>query len=267
MSDECITSPQNQWFKRLLKLRESRERKATGLTRIDGARELMRALDADLPIEILVVCRERARSEATRQAIARAEARSRPALIVDEKLYERLRYGDRDEGICAATRWRPQALTQITLGENPLLLVLEGVEKPGNLGAVLRTADAAGADAVLLCDSAIDPSNPNAVRASLGALFTLPVVQTSTADAIAYLAEGKITVFSAIVDAAQIYTDRDLRGPTALALGSEQAGLSEAWRGAGLAPLRIPMRGKADSLNVSVAAALLLYEAVRQRTA
>ena len=253
-------------FKRLNKLLESRERRKTGLTRVDGARELQRALDANLPVEILMVCPERLRGQEARRALAAAEARSRPALLLDEKLYEQLRFGERDEGLCAAVRWSPRSLTELDLPPEPLVLLLEAVEKPGNLGAVLRSADAAGADAVVLCDAAIEPSNPNAVRASLGTLFTVRLAQASSEEAISWLRTREIRLHAAVVDAAKRYTDCDLRGAVALAFGAEHAGLGDSWRGENFEGMSIPMRGKADSLNLSVAAGIVLYEALRQRS-
>lgn len=266
MNDERIRSSQNQWFKRLTRLLESRERKATGLTRVDGARELQRALDAGLEIEILAICPERLRTEEARRAVALAEQRFRPSLLLDENLYERLRFGDRDEGLCAAVHWRPRELDSFEPTERSLLVVLEGVEKPGNLGAVLRTADAAGADALILCDAAIEPSNPNAVRSSLGTLFTVPLIRADASSALAWLERNAVRTLAAMVDAPTVYTAHDLTGPIAVAFGAEQSGLGPVWRGAGVEGMAIPMRGKADSLNLSVSVAIVLYEAVRQRS-
>lgn len=259
-----ITSPRNPVVKTLASLREARARKREGLTRIDGARELMRALDAGLQLEHFVICPERVTDDA-RQVIERAGEGNRPPLLVNEKVYDELRYGDRDEGLCASVAWTASELAALELSDAPLLLVLEGIEKPGNLGACLRTADAAGVDAVILCDSAIDPSNPNAVRASLGTLFTVPVAAATAGATRAWLEPQRIRVASAIVEARMDYTEANLAGPVAIALGSEHAGLGSVWREHPEEGVRIPMAGRADSLNVSVAAAILLFEARRQR--
>jgi TrmH family RNA methyltransferase len=167
----------------------------------------------------------------------------------------------------AVVRTPPTDLARLAPGEESLVVVVEAVEKPGNLGAILRTADGAGVDAVIAADPRTDLFNPNAIRASLGTVFTRPVAAAPTAEVLAWLADRGIRPVAARVDAERPYTDADLRGPVALVLGSEAEGLREAWDDAGVEPVRIPMHGTADSLNVSVAAAVLLYEAVRQRTA
>jgi TrmH family RNA methyltransferase len=156
------------------------------------------------------------------------------------------------------------------LGElrpDPLVVVVEAVEKPGNLGAILRTADGAGADAVIAADARTDLFNPNAIRASLGTIFALPVAAAPSGEVLERLASAGARILAARVDADGLYTEADLRGPLAVVLGSEAEGLTSAWDDPRVEPVRIPMRGAADSLNVSVAAAVLLYEAVRQRAA
>ncbi|MCC7299990.1 MAG: RNA methyltransferase, partial [Verrucomicrobia bacterium] len=148
---------------------------------------------------------------------------------------------------------------------NPLVLVAEGLEKPGNLGALLRTADGAGADAVIICDAATDLNNPNVIRASIGTLFYLPVAEATTEETIAFLNGKGIKILSAVPDADAVYTDADLKGPVAIVVGAEDQGLSDVWKNTADLNVKIPMLGKNDSLNVSVSAAILLYEAVRQR--
>jgi TrmH family RNA methyltransferase len=184
---------------------------------------------------------------------------------VASAVLDRLAFGDRNEGLVATVRIPDLSLDALRLPPNPLVVVLEGVEKPGNLGAVLRSADAAGADAVIAADPRTDPFNPNAVRASLGTLFIVPVAAGPSEAVRARLAADRIAILSARVDADTLYTDADMRGPTAIVLGSEADGLTGAWQGPGITALRLPMLGVADSLNVSVAAAVLLYEARRQR--
>jgi TrmH family RNA methyltransferase len=155
----------------------------------------------------------------------------------------------------------------LTLGPNPLLVVAEAVEKPGNLGALLRTCDAAGVTAVIVCDPTTDLNNPNVVRSSRGTLFTVPVVEAASAETIAYLKAHGIAIVAATPAASRAHIAADLRGPVAIAVGTEDAGLSDAWLSQADLAVRIPMRGRVNSLNVATAAALLIYEAVRQRGA
>ena len=169
------------------------------------------------------------------------------------------------EGVIAEVRTPERRLEELALPEKPLVVVLESVEKPGNLGAVLRSADAAGADAVLVCDPLTDLWNPNLIRASIGAVFTVPCVACSSADAIAFLKARGIRILTAQLQDSSLYYDCDMTGGTALVMGTEATGLTDAWREAADAHIRIPMLGRLDSLNVSVSAAILLFEAVRQR--
>ncbi len=199
--------------------------------------------------------------------VARAEALNPKLLLVQLPafLYEKVAYRGSTEGVIGVMRSRELSLGDLTVNENPLIVVLEGVEKPGNLGAVLRSADAAGADAVLLCDPLTDLYNPNLIRSSIGAVFTVPVVCCTSADAIAWLKERSIRIYTAQLQDSSLYYDCPMTGGTAIAIGTEATGLSEEWREAADAHIRIPMEGQLDSLNASVSAAILLYEAVRQR--
>jgi TrmH family RNA methyltransferase len=186
---------------------------------------------------------------------------------VAEAVLAKVAFGDRSEGVVAVVRSPTTALSDLVVPPNPLLVVVEGVEKPGNLGAILRTADGAGASGLIAADPGTDLFNPNAIRASLGTIFTVPVAAASSRAALDWLTVHAITPITARVDAPSAYTDVDLRGPLAIVLGSEAAGLTDAWDDSRVTPVRIPMHGAADSLNVSVAAAILLYEARRQRIA
>jgi TrmH family RNA methyltransferase len=167
--------------------------------------------------------------------------------------------------VIAEVRAKERKLEDLELPENPLIVVLERVEKPGNLGAVLRSADAAGADAVLICDPLTDLWNPNLIRASIGAVFTVPCVACSSAEAIAFLKARGIRILTAQLQDSSLYYDCDMTGGTAIVMGTEATGLTPVWREAADAHIRIPMLGRLDSLNVSVSAAILLFEAVRQR--
>lgn len=180
-------------------------------------------------------------------------------------VYDKLAYRGGTEGVVALVKSRPMGLDDLRLGECPLLMVLESVEKPGNLGAVLRSADAARADAVVVCDPLTDLYNPNLIRSSIGAVFSVPTVACSSEDCIAFLKARGIRILTAQLQDSELYYDTDMCRATALVMGTEATGLTDVWRRAADAHIRIPMLGRLDSLNVSVSAAILLFEAVRQR--
>lgn len=186
---------------------------------------------------------------------------------VPAALYNKIAYRGGTEGIIAEVECLDRKLEDIHLGEIPLVVVLESVEKPGNLGAVLRSADAAGADAVIVCDPLTDLYNPNLIRASVGSVFTRQVVATSSEECVKWLKRNGIQILTAQLQDSSLYYDRDMTGPTAIVMGTESTGLTDIWREAATAHVRIPMLGELDSLNVSVSAAILLFEAVRQRQA
>jgi TrmH family RNA methyltransferase len=188
-------------------------------------------------------------------------------LPVNEDVFHKLAFGQRAEGLLGVAETPHRTLQSLALPAGALVAVLEGVEKPGNLGAVLRSADAAGVSAVVVADGRTDLYNPNAIRASLGTIFVLPLVEATGRQTREWLAEKKCSIVAARVDGAVPYTAVDYRGPTAIVLGSEAAGLSPLWSGPDIRAVRLPMLGAADSLNVSVTAAVLFYEALRQRTA
>ncbi len=200
---------------------------------------------------------------------ARSSAgKDRPARVfhLSKELYAKVAYREGTEGIIAEVRWKERSLADLLpSGHAPLIMVLESIEKPGNLGAVLRSADAAGADGVILCDPLTDLYNPNLIRASIGAIFTVPVVACTSAEAIAWLKANNIRILTAQLQDSAPYYDVDMTCGTALVMGTEATGLTDAWRQAADAHILIPMLGRLDSLNVSVSAAILLYEAVRQR--
>jgi len=182
-----------------------------------------------------------------------------------EDVFRKMAYRDRPEGLLAVGPQIHHALDGLSIKEPSLVVVAEAIEKPGNLGTILRTADAAGVDAVLVCDRSTDINNPNVVRASIGTLFTVPAVETSSAETLAWLRQNGFTILAATPHADSRYTDVDLTGNVALVVGTEQYGLSEHWLSEADLKVRIPMLGQADSLNVSAATTILLYEAVRQR--
>ena len=261
---EAITSLTNPRVKAAVRLRDRREREATGRTIADGAREILRALDAGVRVETAFVARDLLRSPDA-LAVADRIGRRETTIEVSPEVLAKVAFGDRSDGVVAIVETPHTTFEDLTLVDDPLVVVVEGVEKPGNLGAILRSADGAGADAVIVADPLTDAFNPNAIRASLGTIFALPVVTVSSAEAMTWLASHGIRPVATIVEAAVPYTAADLRGPLAVVLGSEAAGLSPIWRTTAVTPISIPMAGIADSLNVSVAAAVVLFEAVRQR--
>ena len=254
---ELITSPSNPKVKRLLALQQkSSERRERGLFVVEGRRELQHCIDAGFAVDTIFLC------PALLPAFPSQQAK---VFEVSEEVYAKIAMREGTEGVIAEVRMPERRLEDLTLPENPLVMVLERVEKPGNLGAVLRSADAAGADAVLVCDPLTDLWNPNLIRASVGAVFTVPCVACSSQEAIAWLKARGIRILTAQLQDSSLYYDCDMTVGTALVMGTEATGLTGQWRQAADAHIRIPMLGALDSLNVSVSAAILLFEAVRQR--
>jgi TrmH family RNA methyltransferase len=234
------------------------------MTLVDGAREVLRAIEAGVEVEEVFVCQPLVSTADGEAALAAAATR---AEIVDvgERAFERLAFGERAEGVIAVVRPPSTDLDRLDLPHDPLVVVVEGVEKPGNLGAILRSADGAGVDALIAADPRTDLFNPNAIRASLGTIFALPLAIAGAGAALEWLAGHGIRPIAARVDAARRYTEADLTGAAAIVLGSEAEGLTDAWRDPRVEAVRLPMHGVADSLNVAATAAVLLYEARRQR--
>ena len=256
-TENIITSAQNPKVKRLLALQQkSSERREAGLFVVEGRRELERCLAGGFEVQT-VFCTPEVASVVPQGTYDR--------FLVSPKVYERMAYRGSTEGVIAEVRTRQLRLEDIALGSSPLLVVLESVEKPGNLGAILRSADAAGATAVVVCDPLTDLYNPNVVRASTGAVFSMPMVACTSEECIRFLKEHGIIILTAQLQDSELYYDTDMRGPTAIVMGTEATGLTQQWRRAATAHIRIPMLGITDSLNVSVSAAILLFEAVRQR--
>jgi TrmH family RNA methyltransferase len=262
-----IGSRHNPRFRATLALRDSRERRERGLLLIDGAREIARALDAGVALVEAWVARERVSDRGLLGVLTAVEASGAPIVEATPVLLAKLAYGDRDDGIVAIATAPSDDLARLVLPPDPLVVVIEGVEKPGNLGAIVRSADGAGADAVIVADPAADPWNPNAVRASTGTVFSMPIAVCSSTEAREALAARAIAIVAADPDGDLPYDEVDLTGAVAIVLGSEASGLTDAWRDDVAARVRIPMQGVADSLNVSATAAVLLFEARRQRGA
>lgn len=264
---QTITSVKNPRVKDAARLRDRRGRQKQQRTIIDGVREVRRALESDAKVLELFVCSELCVSEEGRAARALAESRGAEIFEVNAAVFERLAFGKRAEGVVAVSAIPQTSLAELLLPASPLIAVVEDVEKPGNLGAILRTADAAGVDAVIVAGRGTDLFNPATIRASLGCVFVVPVCASPAEDVLRWLRERGAKLFAARVDGEMAYTEADFTGAAAIVLGSEAAGLGEVWRSDDVCAIRLPMRGVADSLNVSATAAVLFYEALRQRVA
>ncbi|WP_084444300.1 TrmH family RNA methyltransferase [Hymenobacter roseosalivarius] len=265
MPPDPITSPQNPRIKNLLRLQQKpAERRQQHLTIIEGYRELTIAQQAGVEVTTLFVCPELA--DPVRQRELETLFASQPEYFtVSKAVFEKVAYREGSDGILALARPPRRALTDLKLPPSPLLLILEAVEKPGNLGAVLRTADAARVDAVIVCDPRTDLYNPNVIRASIGCVFTNQVVAAPTAEVVAWLRRHGIRSYATTPAATALYTNMDFRGPSAIVMGTEATGLSDEWLAAADAQIKIPMAGYIDSLNVSTCTAIMTFEAVRQR--
>ncbi len=262
---EAITSAKNPKVRDAIKLMERRHRDQTGLMLVEGVRELELAAKAGVIFTRLFYCEELFRGAAERTVLKGAIEQGAEIISVSAHVFQKMVYREESFGLLAVTRQPSRNLSDIPLGKPPFLVVVEGVEKPGNLGAILRSADAAGVDGVIVCGKSTDIYNPNVVRASIGTIFTLPVVEATVSDAIIWLKKKGIKSAATSPHAELEYFDADMRGPCAIVMGSEHEGLSESWLNKADLLVRIPMMGLADSLNLATATTILLYEAVRQR--
>ncbi|HRY99348.1 MAG TPA: RNA methyltransferase [Bacteroidales bacterium] len=260
-----LTSTQNPRIKSLLLLTEkAAERQLSGLFVVEGPRELERALKHGFVADQLFHCED---IFPLQEWEARGFSAISGALYyrVNRHVFSRIAYRDGTGGVVAVMRQKGHSLDTLKLSGNPLLLVLESVEKPGNLGALLRTADAAGLDGIIVCDPRTDIYNPNVVRSSTGALFSVPLAIATTGEVIAWLDQRGVKNYCTSLAASVPYHEADMKGPLAIVMGAEAEGLSETWIRAADENILIPMRGTADSLNVSVSAAIVVFEALRQR--
>lgn len=254
---EYITSSANPKFKRLIALlQKSSERRESALFTVEGVREISHCIEAGYKPDCIFFCPDIVSEDTLPQC---------RHFALSAGLYAKAAYREGTEGAIGVFQAIEHPLSSLHLKDNPLIAVLESVEKPGNLGAVLRTCDAAGADALIICDPRTDLYNPNLIRASIGAVFTVPTAVCTTAQAITFLKSKGIRILTAQLQDSSLYYDCPMTKGTAIVMGTEATGLSDKWRQAADAHIRIPMLGKLDSLNVSVSAAILLYEAVRQR--
>lgn len=268
-TETLLSSLQNPRVKQLVKLRDRSEREATDQFIIEGYRELLRAIQSGYPIETLFICPELFLGENEPSLIKRIIEKGGRHWTCSEAVFRKISYRDRPDGLLAVAPQRHLKLKDldknIVHNQSPFLVVAEAIEKPGNLGTILRSSDAVGLDGLIVCDRCTDIYNPNVVRASVGTLFTVPVVEAEGQETLGWLKSKGIAILAATPSAALEFTDVKMTGPLAIAVGTEQLGLSKRWMEQADIQVRIPMYGIADSLNVAMATTLLLYEALRQR--
>jgi len=265
MPPQAITSVHNPRVKDAIKLRDSRQRHKQRRFLIDGAREVMQAIAGRVAFVEAFVCASLCTSNEARRALDELRKVGAPVWDVPPEVFEKMAFGERREGVLVVADTPLRDLVGIETRNDAPVAVVEAVEKPGNLGAVVRTADAAGIAAVIAADSRTDLYNPNCIRASLGTVFTSQVCQATTEETLGWLRARDYGIFAALPHAARDYADVDFRQRCAIVLGSEASGLSQAWEAPDVVGIKLPMLGHADSLNVSTTAAVLFYEALRQR--
>src|SRR5690606_27368778 len=262
--EKHISSVQNPWIKKLVQIQEkSKERKKSGLFLVEGVREVSIALQAGYEIESLIYCSELTDKQNADVVLSQIAENQR--VSVTKEVYQKLAYRVKTEGIIALAHTKKHDLEGLELPENPLVMVAESIEKPGNIGALLRTADAAAVDVVILADPKTDLYNPNVVRSSVGGVFTNQIATASSMQVIDFLKEKNIAIFSAILQEAKDYSLQNYKQGSAIVVGTEATGLSEVWRKHSTQNIIVPMEGIIDSMNVSVAASILIFEAKRQR--
>jgi RNA methyltransferase, TrmH family len=276
-SVETLSSLQNPRIKQLVKLRDRRPRDEAGVFLVEGYRQIRRALDKGIPFTELYVCPDWYPGDQGNEPALIAEAQTAGAKVfqLSKDAFAKVAYRERPDGLLAVAPQRKKSLADLDAllaakavaapGRAPFLLVVEAIEKPGNLGTILRSADAAGTDALIVCDPVTDLFNPNVVRASTGVLFSVPVIIAGSEEVREWLRARGVRAVATTPSATGLHTDTDLRGPLAIVMGSEQYGLSDYWLREADARVRIPMAGQADSLNVAMATIITLFEAVRQR--
>ncbi|MCA9218341.1 MAG: RNA methyltransferase [Planctomycetales bacterium] len=261
---ETITSLQNTRVKAAVRLRERRARQQQNLTLIDGIREIERALSAGVDIQQAFVSEEHQLD--LEALVNRLDQHGAEPVLVTARVFEKIAFGNRGEGIVVTASPPQRSLADLPQAGDAVIGVVEAVEKPGNIGAIVRSADAAGVSGLIFADPRTDLYNPNAIRSSLGVIFSIPVCAATTIEAKSWLLETKTQIYVARVDGAVDYTTANLSERAAIVLGSEANGVSEAWRDDAVSGIKLPMLGMGDSLNVSVTAGILFYEALRQRT-
>ncbi len=256
-----ITSTQNPKIKSLLLLEKPRERKKQSVFVVEGKKEVMYAVDAGYKIQNVFFCEE----IISAQELSELKLNDRLFIPVSREVFDKIAVRESSGGMIAVAEQKSHNLDDIKLKENPLLLILEAVEKPGNLGAILRTADAAGVDAVIICDPQTDFYNPNVIRSSVGCVFTKQIASATSEETIDWLKKNNIHIFCTYLQASKPYYETDFIGPSAIVMGTEATGLSDSWVKNATSNIIIPMQGVIDSMNVSTAAAVVIFEALRQR--
>lgn len=263
-----LTSPSNPKLKRVVKLRTCAAREESGEMIVEGYRECRRALDRGYKPHAIFHCPDfYLKNENEPQLVADAAKAGAEVFTCTKTCFTKIAYKERPDGLLMVGPHISIKLVDLKLPPHALIIVTEAIEKPGNLGTILRSADAAGAAAVIVCDRTTDIHNPNVVRASTGTMFSVPIVEASSEEALAYLKAHNFSILAATPHAEKLHSEVDLTGNVAIALGAEQYGLTAKWMDGADLRVRIPMLGMADSLNVSAAATILVYEAVRQRIA
>jgi TrmH family RNA methyltransferase len=256
-----ITSAQNPKIKNVIALEKARERKKQNLLIIEGLKELSLAVEGGYQINSVFFCPDIINDEQLLKIVRKENL----LIPVEKNVFEKIAYRESTGGIIALAQQKEHALASIKLSANPLLLILEAVEKPGNLGAILRTADAAGVDAVIICDPQTDFYNPNVIRSSVGCVFTKQIAAATSEETISWLKQNDISIYCTYLQASKAYHLTDYSKPCAIVMGTESTGLSDIWVERSDANIIIPMQGKIDSMNVSTAAAVVVFEAKRQR--
>jgi TrmH family RNA methyltransferase len=265
MSTDPITSTQNTLIKHAAALRDRRDRRREGLILIDGCRELTRAIEAGVEIIRVFAPRDTSTDARDEEALERSRQHGAEVHHAAPGAFRKIAYGQRDSGLVAVARRPGRELSTLTTGHPALIAIAERIEKPGNLGAIIRSADGAALDAVIAVDSATDLYGPNVIRASLGTVFTVQVFETSVPQMTAWLDGQSMQLVAAVPDGETSYTDVDFRLPSAILFGAEAHGVSGAWLQTPMIRASVPMIGRADSLNVAATAAVFFYEALRQR--
>ncbi len=260
-----ITSVTNPRIKHIVKLRQRSHRDAADEMLIEGYREIHRAFTNRHPIKSLFFCEAQFQGTNNHALLEMLQQNGTQLFHCSKPVFEKISYRDRPDGLLALAPQLHSKLDEIPLSKSPFIVIAEAIEKPGNLGTILRSADAAGVDAVIVCDRCTDINNPNVVRASIGTLFCRPVVEASSEETLQWLRQNGIQTVAATPHADMLYTDADCTIPLAIVMGTEQYGLSDIWMQQSDTQIRIPMHGQADSLNVATATTILLFEVCRQR--
>ncbi|MCM8528274.1 MAG: RNA methyltransferase [Lentisphaeraceae bacterium] len=260
-----ITSLQNDRVKNVVKLRNRRDRDKQQSMLIEGYRSLLRASNNNITVSEFFYCPDYFMGGNEHKLIELYKERGARIIEVSKNVFQKMSYRDRPEGLLGVAPYFTKSLDDLEMSDPPFLVVAQSIEKPGNLGTIIRSTDGTGADGLILCDRCTDLFNPNVITASTGICFALPIVETSTEDCLNFLKEKNIAILSATPHADVYYTDVDMTQPTAVIVGAEQYGLTDEWMKESTINVKIPMLGQADSLNVATATTLLLYEALRQR--